>query len=546
MKASISLFLFITINKLTRQYMNLTGKQIIGFGMSREGTHTFRGINPVNGEALSPEYAEATTDEINRAGEFAHQAFQVYRKTSPEQRAKFLDQIATEIEKLGDALIQRAMAETGLPEGRFKGERGRTCGQLRMFARLIREGSWVDARIDTADPDRKPFPKADIRYVNIAIGPVGIFGASNFPLAFSVAGGDTASALAAGCTVVVKGHPAHPGTSELVGHAIIEAAKATSMPEGVFSMLHGTSHEVGMGIVTHLRIKAIGFTGSYRGGKAIFDAANQRKEPIPVYAEMGSTNPVFILPEALKTRGEEIAKGLSGSVTLGVGQFCTNPGLVIGMGGEELDQFTQQTGGFLKDIDPGPMLTGGIQKAYYKGVEKLEAAIDTVAVGHSGATKTAAHSRLFQTSGDILLKNPSLAEEVFGPSSIIVSADQKSQLMEIAEQLDGHLTATLHGTDDELEEYADLIAILEQKVGRLLINGFPTGVEVCHSMVHGGPFPATTNSRSTSVGTAAIFRFARPVCYQNFPQSLLPDVLKDGNPLGIWRMVDGERTKEAI
>ena len=526
--------------------MNLTGNQLIGFVTSREGTKTFQGINPVNGEALMPEYAEATVDEVKHAGELAYQAFQIYRKKSPEDRARFLDQIATEIERLGDDLIQRAMAETGLPEGRFKGERGRTCGQLRMFARLIREGSWVDARIDTADPDRKPFPKPDVRYVNIAIGPVGVFGASNFPLAFSVAGGDTASALAAGCSVVVKGHPAHPGTSELVGQAIITAAKSTGMPDGVFSMLHGTSYEVGMGIVTHPRIKAIGFTGSYRGGKALFDAANQRKEPIPVYAEMGSTNPVFILPEAMQTRGEAIAQGLSGSVTLGVGQFCTNPGLVIGMGGKDLDGFTQKTGEFLKEIDPGPMLTSGIRNAYQKGVEKLDAAIDTVAVGPTGETNTAGHSRLFQTHADVLLKNPMLAEEVFGPSSIIVSADHKAQLLEIAEQLDGHLTATLHGTDAELEEYADLVAILEQKVGRLLINGFPTGVEVCHSMVHGGPFPATTNSRSTSVGTAAIFRFARPVCYQNFPQSLLPAELKDSNPLAIWRLVDGDLTKDGI
>lgn len=528
--------------------MNITGTQLLGNTESKAGTATFMAYAPISGEEIQPPIHEATTEEVHQAVKAANQAFGAYRKVSAEARATFLDKIAEEIMTLGDTLISRAMTETALPQGRLQGERGRTCNQLKLFAQLIREGSWVDARIDTAQPDRKPFPKVDIRHMQIPLGPVGVFGASNFPLAFSVAGGDTASALAAGCTVVVKGHPAHPGTSELVGRAILSAAQKTGMPEGVFSMVQGTSHAVGMAIVEHPLIKAVGFTGSFRGGKALFDAANQRPEPIPVYAEMGSTNPVFILPGALAERGEAIAKGLAGSISLGVGQFCTNPGLVIGLASDATKEFVAQTGQFISEITAGTMLTNGIKKAYHNGIKKLNSIENVQVVASGKADNTAYTSTTFWLESDAstLLTHDELSEEVFGPSSIAITAETKEEMLAVAKGLKGHLTATLQATDEDLEAYADLVDILQEKVGRLIINGFPTGVEVCHSMVHGGPFPATTDARTTSVGTGAITRFARPFCYQAFPQSLLPDELKDENPRGIWRLVDGERTREKI
>ena len=414
--------------------------------------------------------------------------------------------------------------------------------QLKMFAQLLRDGWWVNARIDTAQPDRQPLPKPDIRQMQIALGPVGIFGASNFPLAFSVAGGDTASALAAGCTIVVKGHPAHPGTSELVGRAIVRAAEATGMPKGVFSMVQGTTVAVGQALVKHPLIKAVGFTGSYRGGKALFDAANQRPEPIPVYAEMGSINPVFMLPGALKERSAQIAEGLVGSVTLGVGQFCTNPGLVASLASADTDAFLTKTQEGIAAAQTGAMLTGRISEAYQKGADQMAhtAGVETLGQGTSSEGSAPATAYVFRTTAENFMKHNTLSEEVFGPSTLHVAAQNKEELLTLARQLDGHLTATLHATDDDLREYAELVDILERKVGRLLINGFPTGVEVCHSMVHGGPYPATTDARTTSVGTLAIQRFSRPVCYQNFPTFALPDALKDDNPLDIWRLVNGE------
>jgi NADP-dependent aldehyde dehydrogenase len=379
-----------------------------------------------------------------------------------------------------------------------------------------------------------------------ALGPVGIFGASNFPLAFSVAGGDTASALAAGCTVVAKAHPAHPGTCEMIAHAIQNAIQKTDMPEGIFSMVHGNSNEVGMAIVRHPLIKAIGFTGSFRGGKAIFDAAAQRPAPIPVYAEMGSTNPVFILPGALRERKAEIAKGLTASVTLGAGQFCTNPGLVFFEESQDAVQFQKLAAANFQEVAAATMLTSQIHRAFESGVEKLgkHAGVALMAKGKAEEEEGfQGVGHLFQTNARNFLANEHLEEEVFGPSTLAVTANNKAELIDIAQNLKGHLTATLWATDDDLKEHAGLIAILERKAGRLIINGFPTGVEVCHAMIHGGPFPATTDSRSTSVGTAAITRFTRPVCYQNFPDGLLPDELKNANPLGIWRLVNGERKK---
>lgn len=526
----------------------LTGQNFIGSTLSKAHSTTFTGKNPATGEALPIEFHEASQEEVNRAIQQAEVAFKIYRKKTSLEKAAFLEKIGEEIVALGDPLIKRCMEETGLPEARLQGERGRTVNQLKLFAEVLREGVWIDARIDLALPERQPLPRQDLRQMQIPLGPVGVFGASNFPLAFSVAGGDTASALASGCTVVVKGHPAHPGTSEMVASAIIKAAKATGMPEGVFSLVHGASVEVGMAIVKHPLIKAIGFTGSYKGGKAIFDAACQRAEPIPVYSEMGSINPVFVLPGALKERGEALAQGLASSVTLGVGQFCTNPGLVLTLNSEQSNSFLDKASTLISGINAGTMLTEGIKKAYDTGVNKFRSleGVEVKGQGKSSGGNSEGVAYLMKTSSKVFLENAQLSEEVFGPSTLAVSANSKDELIKIAEDLHGHLTATLHANAEDLAEYRELIDVLERKVGRLIINGFPTGVEVCHAMVHGGPFPATTDSRSTSVGSAAIKRFARPVCYQDFPQEILPLELKNDNPLNIWRMVNGSLTKEKI
>ncbi|QKZ15465.1 aldehyde dehydrogenase (NADP(+)) [Spirosoma sp. KUDC1026] len=511
---------------------------------TQSSADTFQGINPATGEALSGIFTEATADEVARACEQAENAFAEYRRKSGADKAQFLEAIVTEIEALGDELLTRAQAESGLPLARLTGERGRTTGQLRLFADYLREGSWVNARIDTALPERQPLPRPDLRQMLRPLGPVGVFGASNFPLAFSVAGGDTASALAAGCPVVVKAHPAHPGTSQLVGEAIQRAVAACGMPAGTFALVHGRTTAVGMAIVEHPAIKAIGFTGSLRGGKALFDAAARRPEPIPVYAEMGSTNPVFFLPEILKEKGAALAQNYVGSVTLGVGQFCTNPGLSVVQTSDEADTFIQEAGKAIGQAAPAAMLTQGIQQAFTKGIDKLRQVNGVDVLGQATAADGFANGTptLLTTTAEALLAQAGIAEEVFGPSSVIVQANGREQLLAVAKGLEGHLTATVYGTDEELLDFADLLEILEQKVGRLLINGFPTGVEVSHAMQHGGPYPATTDSRSTSVGTNAIIRFARPVCYQNFPDALLPDELKADNPLHIWRLVDGKMT----
>lgn len=526
--------------------MNISGKNIIGNNESAKGTKTFNTKNPATQTDLEVKFHEATTQEVDEAVMLAKKAFNEYRSKSNEQRAQFLEAIAENILALGDELIHRCMKETALPEGRLTGERGRTMNQLKLFASVVREGSWIDARIDTAIPDRQPAPKPDIRQMQIPLGPVGIFGASNFPLAFSVAGGDTASALAAGCPVIVKAHPLHPGTSEFVGKAIQKAAKETGMPEGVFSMVHGISTEVGMALVNHPEIKAIGFTGSFRGGKALFDAANRRLVPIPVFAEMGSTNPVFILPGAMKEKNEILAKGLIGSVSLGVGQFCTNPGVVISQKSEDSNLFLQHLKTFNVETPAGTMLSEQIKNSFSTGVQHLSktSGVEVLSLSSAEDSGNLAKTNIFSTDGKTFMQNHSLSEEVFGPSTLNVSTDDKTEMLRIAEELDGHLTATIHGTEQDLTEYSDLVTVLEQKVGRLIFNGFPTGVEVCHSMVHGGPYPATTAPQSTSVGTAAIKRFARPICYQDFPQQALPEQLKDGNPLKIWRMVNGEIMKD--
>lgn len=528
----------------------LTGKNLIGNEAVASGNETFLGVNPTTNHTLATEFHDATLEEIDKAADLAEEAFQRYRRYTPTEKALFLDQIANEIEALGDTLLQRCHEETALPLGRLEGERGRTCNQLRLFANLVREGSWVDARIDVGDPHRSPLPKPDLRSMQIPLGPVAVFGASNFPLAFSVAGGDTASALAAGCPVIVKAHPAHPGTSELVGKAIVKAAIATNMPLGIFALVHGRSNLVGEALVKHPKIKAVGFTGSFRGGKALFDIAVQRPEPIPVYAEMGSVNPVFILPGAMRESHAEIAKGLATSVTLGVGQFCTNPGIVVAMEEAATGAFFQQLESSMQTTPTGSMLTGGIRQAYGQGIERLkEEGNVAIRVKTSPATyvPNQPESYIFTTKASTALESKGvLFEEVFGPSTIVITADTVKEVYELARKMDGQLTATIHGTAADLEEHKELIYLLERKVGRLVFNSFPTGVEVSHAMVHGGPYPATTAPASTSVGTKAIERFVRPVCYQGFPQAALPDELKDANPFRIWRLVDGKWTNGEI
>ncbi len=528
--------------------MELLGTQYIGITSKASGKETFHAVDPRTGEPLATLFHEALEEEVNQAVELAEKAFKVYSNISVGERTRFLETIAEEIDALGHPLLQQAESETGLPFPRLKGECGRTVNQLKLFAQLIREGSWVDARIDTAIPDRQPIPRSDLRHMLVPLGPVAVFGASNFPLAFSVAGGDTASALAAGCPVVVKGHPAHPGTSEMVARAILTAAEKTGMPDGVFSLVQGQSHQVGSWLVKHPLIQAVGFTGSFKGGKALFDIANRREVPIPVFAEMGSTNPVFILPEALKTRGEAIAAGLASSITLGVGQFCTNPGLTFVQDGQEQSEFSNTLAEKINQQAMGPMLTSSIKAAFEEETRELtdDPAVERIAFGGSSEEANSVSAQVFAVGFEDFRQRPEWSQEIFGPSSILVNGSGKQDLLEAASSLEGHLTATVHGTDTDLKEYRDLLQILERKVGRVVINGYPTGVEVCHAMVHGGPYPATTASQSTSVGTNAIKRFARPLCYQDYPQELLPIELKDENEPGIMRLVNGDFTREAL
>jgi NADP-dependent aldehyde dehydrogenase len=530
--------------------MNLHGQNFIGDRLSPGEGKTLRAISPLDSTPLPPTYHLASEKDVNAALELAAAAFETYRETTSEQRTAFLERIADEIMALGDELIVRAHQETGLPEARLTGERARTTGQLKLFAQVVREGSWVDARIDTAILDRQPLPRPDLRRMLIPIGPVIVFGSSNFPLAFSVAGGDTASALATGNPVVVKAHSGHPGTSELVAAAIRRAVTACGLPAGVFSMLHGAGKVIGIALVRHPLARAIGFTGSREAGRALFDAAAARPEPIPVFAEMSSLNPVFILPEAMRGQMAKISEGLRASVTLGVGQFCTKPGLVFGLQDAGFEQFQKAIGQLFEATAPATMLHGGICESYHQGMARASKLGGVKLLARSkenpDARKTHGEPVLVYTDAKNFRKHPELAEEVFGPFAVLVSAQTMSELEDIAENLEGQLTATVHGTPNDLQQAKRLLQILERKAGRLLINGFPTGVEVCPAMNHGGPYPATTDVRFTSVGTAALYRFVRPICYQNFPAPLLPEALKDENPYGIWRLVNGTLTKGAI
>lgn len=521
----------------------LAGTSIIGFSRGAETGNTFRAFDPTTGSEVEPAYHSATADELEKAAALAEAARIPYANVPGKRRAVFLRQIADNIEALGDTLINRASLETSLPNARFEGERARTCGQLRMFADLLDDGSWVDARIDHAIPDRQPVPKPDVRSMLRPLGPVAVFCASNFPLAYSVAGGDTASALAAGCPVIVNGHTAHPGTAELVGMAVSEAVRSCEMPEGTFSLLFSSGYEIGQALVKHPAITAVGFTGSRRGGRALMDIAAARAEPIPVYAEMSSVNPTFILPSAIKERGEQIAAGLHASVTGGVGQFCTKPGLVFvpsDHANEDAGQFISDFRSQISNTKPSPLLTGGIRTAYEQTSEQRRSEVESFnANSDTELSGFCVNPSVFETSAVEYLRTPDLNEEIFGPTTLLIKSDDRGQLLEIARSLEGQLTASVHGTEQDLIDYSDLVDILQTKVGRLIFNGFSTGVEVCPSIVHGGPYPATSDGRSTAVGSRAIRRFSRYVCYQNFPEEALPDELKEANPLGISRMIDG-------
>lgn len=526
----------------------MDGRNIIGRKKSGNDSGVLPVFSPSLQRTLEGSFNIATTEEVEEAMELATAAAKEYSQLAPQKIAAFLRAIADEIMALGDSLVQRAMQETALPQGRIEGERGRTVNQLRLFADHVEEGSWVEARIDRPQPDRKPFPKADIRKMLRPLGPVVVFTASNFPLAFSTAGGDTASALAAGCPVIVKAHESHLGTNALVALAIQHAAEKTGMPDGVFSSLNGTGPELGQQLVKHPLTKAIAFTGSHGAGKAIFDAASQRDVPIPVFAEMGSTNPVLLFEGALQQRGATIAQQLADSVTLGVGQFCTNPGILLGVKSDALQQFIEDLGKAIEQKTPGIMLNQGICDNFVKHKRQVvdQEGVKPYKRAHQSPDSNQGQPSVARVNGTDFISNPNIKIEVFGPFTLVVECADAAEMARAIESLPGQLTGTVMGEATDISAHIKTIESLQSKVGRILFNGVPTGVEVCHSMHHGGPYPATTDSRFTSVGTDAIQRFGRPLCYQNCPAELLPLALQDINPLNIWRVIDGEKTKDKI
>jgi 2,5-dioxopentanoate dehydrogenase len=529
--------------------MELTGKSFIGSADGGAGGRTFRAAAPATGRELEPVFHSASPDEVERAAALAESAFPRYSALSGGDRGAFLRSVAGNLEAIGEALVERAGLETALPAARLQGELARTSFQLRLFAGVIEEGSWTAPRIDRAVPDRKPAAKPDVRSMLRPLGPVAVFGASNFPLAFSVAGGDTASALAAGNPVIVKAHPAHPGTSELAGQALRRSVRECGLPEGVFSLLFDAGTGVGARLVQHRLIRAGAFTGSYAAGRALFDLSMQRPDPIPFYAEMASTNPVFILPGALAATADKIAAGLYKSFTLGSGQFCTKPGLVFVPQGAAARRFASALAEKVSSSPPATLLTGGIAASFRSEALLRERDPHLRLTGRGNPPEAGlpagAAVALYEADYRGFRGEQRLAAEHFGPSTVLIEVPSQDEMLDCARTLEGHLTASIHGTAEDLAENAALVRVLERKVGRLVFNGFPTGVEVTHAMVHGGPFPATSDSRTTSVGSLAILRFARPVCYQDFPDSSLPAELQNRNPLGLWRMVDGELTKEA-
>lgn len=524
---------------------DVLGHNFINGARSALGESSLKSIDAASGEALPYSFCQATDAEVDAAAKAADAAYLEFRQLSPVRRAEFLEAVADELDALGDDFVAIVCRETALPAARIQGERGRTSGQMRLFAKVLRRGDYLGARIDLPLPDRKPLPRLDLRQYRIGVGPVAVFGASNFPLAFSTAGGDTASAFAAGCPVVVKAHSGHMATADLVGTAITRAAERTGMPKGVFNMIFG--NRVGEALVKHPAIKAVGFTGSLGGGTALCKIAAERPEPIPVFAEMSSINPVILLPEALKARGATVAKELAGSVCMGAGQFCTNPGLVIGVKSAEFTTFLEALKTEIGGQPAQTMLNAGGLKSYSGGVQHL--------LSHPGITHLAgnaqegnqAQAQLFKADVSLLLNGDALLqEEVFGPTTVVVEVADDAELKQALLGLRGQLTATLIGETADLQTYQWLVPILEHKVGRILVNGYPTGVEVCEAMVHGGPFPATSDARGTSVGTLAIDRYLRPICFQNYPDALLPEALQNANPLGLQRLVNGEWSTQAI
>ncbi len=523
-------------NTLLKGVSLIAGQEVLG-----TTDEIIRGVNPATNGVLEPSYLGVTKGNVDQAVEAAWQAFDSYRALDIEKRASFLECIADEILALGDVLVERAIAESGLPKVRVEGERGRTMSQLRMFASVIRMGGFNDVRIDPAMPDRSPLPRVDLRLQKIPLGPVAVFGASNFPLAFSVAGGDTASALAAGCPVVVKAHSAHPGTSELVGRAIQTAVEKFDIAVGVFSLLFGSGSQIGGALVAHPHIKAVGFTGSRSGGLALVNIAKNRSEPIPVYAEMSSINPVFVMPGKLAAQAKTVASGFVASLAMGAGQFCTNPGLVVILDGDGFEDFISQVVTDTRALNSQTMLTRGIYDTYCSSVSTLEnnAKVGLLAKGQQADMPNQCQAHVFISDASAFLVDKSMEDEVFGSTSLIIKCHSLTEYKAVAEHFEGQLTATIQMDDVDVEVVRTLLPVLERKAGRLLCNGYPTGVEVCQAMVHGGPFPATSDSRSSSVGSLAIDRFLRPVCYQNFPAILIPLALKDENPLSIPRLVDG-------
>ncbi|HTY94534.1 MAG TPA: aldehyde dehydrogenase (NADP(+)) [Steroidobacteraceae bacterium] len=518
----------------------ITGAVLIG-AEERVGRKTFTAVNPASGVPVGPPIQEADARDVADACRLAAEAFPVFSETTPQTRAVFLESIASGITALGDELIERAMLETGLPRGRLEGERARTTGQLDYFARIVRTGAWIDATLDSAQPQRLPQPRPQLRRRHVGLGPVVVFGASNFPLAFSVAGGDTTAALAAGCPVVVKGHPSHPGTGELVARALRAAVSRCGLPMGTFSYLPGASHELGRALVEDPRIQAVGFTGSRRGGLALVHAAAGRPTPIPVYAEMSSINPVILFPAAARARGAELGRAYVASLTLGAGQFCTNPGLVIVLQGADSQAFMSAAAEAVRACPSQPMLAAHIHESFDQGVAQVrdQAGVTREAVGPVGPGQNQGRAVLFSVDAAQFMANPSLAREVFGPASLVVKAQDVTQIAALFEHLEGQLTTTVLFDEGDTDLVRQLLPSLERKAGRILANGWPTGVEVCDAMVHGGPYPATSDIRTTSVGALAMQRFLRPVCYQNFPDSLLPDALRTDNPLQLARRVDG-------
>lgn len=523
--------------------MTLTGELLIGSKSVAGSAGVLHATNPATGDVLQPTFGGGTAADAEHACTLAAAAFDTFRTVSLEERALFLEAIAQGILDIGDDLIERVMAESGLPRPRVEGERGRTVGQLRLFATVVRAGRFLGLTFDTPLPDRKPLPRPDLRSQKIPLGPVAVFGASNFPLAFSIAGGDTASAFAAGCPVVAKAHPSHLGTSELIGRAIQKAVADSGLPEGVFSMLIDNSENtVASALVTHPAIQAVGFTGSRRVGRILVQLAATRENPIPVYAEMSSINPLFLLPGALKQRAETIAQGLINSITLGTGQFCTKPGIVIAHAGEEFDRFLAAAQTAIAAKPATTMLNPGIHRAYCEGSSEWtnDSGVEPVGNGSEAASgAVAGQPKVFTTTAAHFLNSPHLLEEVFGPTALLISCADTAELLHLAEYLNGQLTAGLHLEESDATLARQLLPILERKAGRILVNGFPTGVEVSYAMVHGGPSPATSDSRVTSVGAMSIERFLRPVCYQDLPPALLPEALQDTNPLHLPRLIDG-------